>query len=182
MSTILYIPAPDDPHGVLAPGRHGARVPLFAEMHSFAHGPVVGWYPCGGGEPPHWRRALLLSDSDDSPEPIGMGRAREALVLALGGSVEEGSAWHRSGRGYYELWALWPNQPIPGSTSFRGRNFLPHNDVHDADPRNCTTLNLPAPYLAIDPKSLAPMAIVDHARALALTLAARIGGAIAVVE
>ena len=79
---ILYLP-PNDRPDILAPGRGGGGVPLFTEMHNFAHGPVIGWHPSGGGEPPYWRRALLLSD-ESGPIAEGVNRAREVLARVEG--------------------------------------------------------------------------------------------------
>jgi hypothetical protein len=186
--TILLVCPPDgtDPLGLLADSVGGGRVPTRYRHRWTATKPPRGtpklWMKPPYGEWGPWvhfvvsptntetERALVLS-LNGTVDEIGMGRARERLVSAWGGSAEHGSAWHRSHRGYFELWALWPH-PISG-LSWRSRNFMPYRDVHEADHRLCTEINIAAPYLADDLAACTPAVIADHAKALGLAFAHR---------
>lgn len=68
LHTLLLIPSPGDT--TLLADEAGGVVPKFCECHTRARGPVVGWFPHGGGEPQHWRRALLLVHNG---APVAMG-------------------------------------------------------------------------------------------------------------
>jgi hypothetical protein len=129
-------------------------------------------YMCG-----HPDEALVLA-WEGEPVPEGMDRAARALVLHLGGDDSEGVCWHRSWRGYFELWATWPSKHGP---SFRDRNFLPWKAVQEADPRLDPEVNYAAPYLADDANAVSPKAIESRPHALALTLAHHIGVTVVVL-
>lgn len=177
--TILLIPPPGDALGLLAPGRHGARVPVMYSGWLCGHASHVAWsekvrddcYMCRGDI----REALVLADSE-GPEPIGFGRA--ALVFAtVEGSGPIVSANLRRGdqniaEGTGRWWLEWFEQS-KGDTGFAGGAVYGRNrsygdfggDRHVALPR---------------PAGIGDGSVLD-ARALATLLVSRYPGAEVVV-
>ena len=89
----------------------------------------------------------------------------------MGGRVDDGAILHGSHRGYYELWAMWPDER--GRLQFRSIEFVPWADIKEADPRFSPLWVKPAPYLADG--SPERKAITDPATALNLIAIAVLG-------
>jgi hypothetical protein len=88
MSAILLVPTPGDPHGLLAPGVCGARVPTLYNSTSCGYDAHRGWrerhdvrgdcYMCG-----HPDEALVLA-WEGEPVPEGVDRAIRRLNRHIG--------------------------------------------------------------------------------------------------
>ena len=109
MKAILLVPPPGDPHGLLAPGKCGARVPIVFRCA------CKQWRACG-----------------DGPCICGYGASLEhALVLAWDGEpvVEGLDRWWRTGKGAVGKW------PFVHPSKWESLDVI-HSLVRD-DPRAC---------------------------------------------